>query len=1009
MRGRAGGLGLRGWGRSRFSARSFRRSTLAATAAAQRAILQAVLVGLLCLGTLGVGSLSPAWAQASEPAQDLTIAQGRLRVVFKPQTRTLEVVDSQAGPLLERGMVQATVDKQVMSSERPGGLQAWAGPEAWVDPKQRLRLPLGEGAWAVIRLLDEEQVEVATEGLPDGPAVFQATAAMGPRAVLGLLSDKRIEDRKVLLMTYGHASVASARSLFDPLRDMALTAGALSRVRWWHRDAWRLYAEAPRNQVLVMFKIERQYYRRGQAISQYAPRPLQKRWPSAPSVAMSWYGIEAWNGQPAQRLERLAPNIDWVAEHWAPYVGKNLVFQIDDNYAAQDDRAMREIADYIRSKGLVPGIWLAPYAAAPQAAYRQHPEWFLMDRNGKLLTCFAGVNCDWSEDPALATAGALNATNPQAAEQMWTPFWRKVSQEWKFDYFKIDGQPSAARAYRTAINGKGVEGYRQGLQLARNVVGEERFLHGCGGPSLDSLGLVNGARTGPDTGKVPHAAPVIIRWNFLNNICQWCDPDAAANLRRATVQRARLNAQARALTGQQFVTDDVWTEVPPEIRRIWQLASPSLDIQPANLYKIDDWQLYDLFDLRIGKPWDAWDVVGVFNFGGSPTEKIVELSRLPLEAEEVHIYDFWNRRYLGKFSRTAKLLRRLKAFEGQVYCLRAHVPDRPVLLSTSRHISQGGLVLDQLTWKQEGERWIASGTSSHLVAGDRYELVFVPDRFEITKVETSVPHRVLVGGGLARAELTPAESGTLKWRVVFAPVTDSRLGVSRQAIDLRQGGATRFEVRSLGTREVEFKIESSDRRVRVFPSEGKLAPWPARVAVLVSSDFANLEPSEELPVRIVVRGLRPSQPPEEVAVRLYALPRENLVQQAKASASSFRAPRHWTDKYEPQLAIDGNADTTRWQSAEDDIAGSWIELSWAGPVSFDRVEIDECATAREQVQQWRLEAGTDSLETISHGTKLGRDSIVKLPKLIEARRLRLVVEKATAPPSIWEIKVYRAP
>ena len=41
------------------------------------------------------------------------------------------------------------------------------------------------------------------------------------------------------------------------------------------------------------------------------------------------------------------------------------------------------------------------------------------------------------------------------------------------------------------------------------------------------------------------------------------------------VERVRLNTQARALTGQQLLTDDIWTKVPDAIAHVWQRAMPS--------------------------------------------------------------------------------------------------------------------------------------------------------------------------------------------------------------------------------------------------------------------------------------------------------------------------------------------------------------------------------------------------------------------------------------------------
>jgi len=135
------------------------------------------------------------------------------------------------------------------------------------------------------------------------------------------------------------------------------------------------------------------------------------------------------------------------------------------------------------------------------------------------------------------------------------------------------------------------------------------------------------------------------------------------------------------------------------------------------------------------------------------------------------------------------------------------------------------------------------------------------------------------------------------------------------------------------------------------------------------------------------------------AVPAWAKMPENLAAKAKASASSA-----WGDGYEAPKAVDGDP-ATRWNSRGDDKDGCWIELAWEKPVRFDRVVIDECMDFGPRIQAWRLLAGSEDLAEVARGTDVGPGRTVRLAQPVEARRLRLVVEKASVVPTIWEIEV----
>ena len=676
----------------------------------------------------------------------------------------------------------------------------------------------------------------------------------------------------------------------------------------------------------------RHYYRDHLGIKHYAPIEKRSYWQTAPVVAMTWYGIQGWKNKPAQRKEWLHPQIDWVAEHLLPYAEK-LVFQLDDSYHYWDDEYMRDLSDYIRSKGMIPGVWFTPHTVAPRQVAEEHPDWFIHNADGTLLYTFAGQNWGWEKQ----RAGVLNINNPDALKTWYKMFWHKTSGTWNFDFFKIDGQPTVATRYGESVDGGGVEGYRRSLRMGREIVGPDKFINGCYGIALDGIGIMNGARTGPDTGHWPHAISIILRWNFLNNVVWWSDPDAAADLYKATVPRVRLNALARVLTGQQFLTDDVWTKISSEKLRVWQRSFPMLDIHPVNLYPISKWQDYDLYDLRVTRDWGCWDIVGLFNYEGQPAKKVLDLSRLELPAEKVHVFEYWSSKYVGQFPRDAKITRFLDSYDAEAFVVVPVNEACPVLLSTSRHATQGGLDLENVHWQRKGQDWIVSGRSTHLVGGDEYAIVFACGRYRIKSAHSSdCPLKVLSNDATARLQCTAHANHTVNWQLTFEPLRRAVLSVAPEQIRLKPQMSTSLQLSSFGPKAFKWKAESSDSRIEIHPALGSLGPWPANTKLNVTVRSAQMKPGTLRTETIWVKSVDDPSLSREVKVIVQTPPPENLSLRAKARASSI-----WDRNYAAKCINDGRTDT-RWNSASGDKDGCWVELSWDEPVTFNQVVIDEC-------------------------------------------------------------------
>lgn len=136
----------------------------------------------------------------------------------------------------------------------------------------------------------------------------------------------------------------------------------------------------------------------------------------------------------------------------------------------------------IRDSGRRAGVWLAPFSVGSRSDLAQrHPDW---------LTGPAGYN--WGDDLV-----GLDLTRPAVRDYLVEVF--TGIRDLGADYLKLDFLYSGAVPASRLADVTGIEAYRSGLQLIRDVMGEEAYLLGCGAPILPSVGLVDAMRVSPDT------------------------------------------------------------------------------------------------------------------------------------------------------------------------------------------------------------------------------------------------------------------------------------------------------------------------------------------------------------------------------------------------------------------------------------------------------------------------------------------------------------------------------
>jgi alpha-galactosidase len=177
------------------------------------------------------------------------------------------------------------------------------------------------------------------------------------------------------------------------------------------------------------------------------------------------------------------------------------VIQLDDgweraigDWEPNDDfpSGLGDLADRIQATGRRAGLWIAPFIAVPDSQLaRRRPELLLRDATGAPVV--AGVN--WG-----SPYWALDVTREDTLEYLASLFGTLV--ESGYDFFKLDFIYAAAYPGQHTNPMSRAEAYRSACRRIRDAVGDDTYLLACGAPIIESTGVFDGIRIGPDVGPV---------------------------------------------------------------------------------------------------------------------------------------------------------------------------------------------------------------------------------------------------------------------------------------------------------------------------------------------------------------------------------------------------------------------------------------------------------------------------------------------------------------------------
>lgn len=461
-----------------------------------------------------------------------------------------------------------------------------------------------------------------------------------------------------------------------------------------------------------------------------------------PSGYTTWYHAGASD---EKRMQELAA---WCNEHLKQY-GLD-VLQIDDgwqrsrrdftehNPAGPYPSGMKAAAAAIAGQGFQPGLWLTPFGwDHKQPRFAEHQDWFAHREDGTVYQVpWGGDALDLSH---LAVRNFLHRTI------------QRMANTWGYQFFKLDalwtGLPAGLLYpephYRPdglgdAVfhdpNMTNIEAYRLGLKTIREATGPEAYLLGCTAAQNmrtlgASIGLVDGMRMGIDSGRkwggIVDNVKVATSTHFLHGRVWHNDPDAVFLDESLTLDQVRARASWIAVSGQLYMVSSWLPGVPAErlevVRRTignhQRLARP-LDLWHA--FPAEVWHLCDRPSNR--------HVLALFNWGTTEKTVTVDLARLTTggSAHDRYVgFDFWEGEIIDPIAGT--LGAKLRPTSCHVITLRP-VLDRPQVVSTSRHVTQGIIDLVAENWDPTNDSLVGV---SRVIGGEPYEMRIVAPKADM--------------------------------------------------------------------------------------------------------------------------------------------------------------------------------------------------------------------------------------------------------------------------------------
>lgn len=564
-------------------------------------------------------------------------------------------------------------------------------------------------------------------------------------------------NNEVVRSAIGPASSNKDNMLFDRLSDngIVLEGAKKARINYdWNKKKYAFIISTGATQgqkqfhVYVVENILANKFK-----IKYSPFNRNRTFSAPPMGWMTWYAVKFDACE-----EKVLKNAKWQAENLKEY-GANSVW-VDWEWCHKDFAGGREdetdnyhpdkvkyphgldyVASEIKKLGMVPCLWLG-YAVEPRMCdfLKENPDTLLVDYKwwcGKYYF-------DYSHPKY------LNEYLPKAF---------KNAREWGYDAIKFDtvtqgkimNEKHHAKLYNPNLTSKDLQ--RKISKIARENLGEDCYMLSCAqdndGDILWACDMFDSARVGGDIFNwdsfIKEGMIKALRFYPLHNNAFICDCD---NIVLREQYNDYMQAASRvyfvAMLGMPVTFGDEFDALDEARINLIKTALPVLDVHPMDVNRQTKLGKVLKMNLAVAKEWENYNVVNVFNNNASDYKALVDIpTDLSVDEGKYLVFDYTKDEFIGVVESEFEV--DLKANESRVFSVRKLL-DRPQLLSTSRHITQGAAEIKQTRWSNDKKQLTLQ---VELIANAPYSItIYCPNGYtpkgDLVKLASNVYRKTIV-------------------------------------------------------------------------------------------------------------------------------------------------------------------------------------------------------------------------------------------------------------------------
>jgi hypothetical protein len=267
---------------------------------------------------------------------------------------------------------------------------------------------------------------------------------------------------------------------------------------------------------------------------------------------------------------------------------------------------------------------------------------------------------------------------------------------------------------------------------------------------------------------------------FYNGRVFWNDGDGfhifkykAPDKQDFNYGQGKVDANFHAIAGNTlFLSEALNVPYPADrIELLKRISPPTMDVAyPVDLFIRRPAQVWNM---PVDRPFGKWSILGVFNYTNKTNQEADKFTTqldaakdLRLDPNKEYIvYEFWTKKLVGTFNGTF-VTRPLNPYDCDIYSI-VEKQNRPVLISTSRHIRQMAFDIKDLSY-DDPQRMLRG--ISRTVAGDPYQLrIYVPEGFSVKRVEFSngLATTMKTDGNLLTLDYKSSNGDDVDWKIFF--------------------------------------------------------------------------------------------------------------------------------------------------------------------------------------------------------------------------------------------------